>query len=73
LQKINWFFPSTWIFFFVFGMDFVVNKDKWIEKLLRHKVNVLMAWIFSFAILLVESKYTKVYTSSAKPTIMVKT
>jgi len=54
-------------------MDFVVNKDKWIEKLLRHKVNVLMAWIFSFAILLVESKYTKVYTSSAKPTIMVKT
>lgn len=64
------FFP-TWIFFFVFGMYFAANMEKWKEKLSGKTLLLAAVWLISFFILILDNKYSKTFDSSIKPPIML--
>lgn len=63
-------FP-IWLFYFVFGMLAARHKESWEEKLAGKMLQVTLIWLASFALLLVDSRYTKTFASSIKPSIML--
>jgi len=64
------FFP-TWVFYFVLGMYVSLNMKAWQDKLAGRGIHVIIVWVLSLGILLVDSKLTLTYGSSIKPSIML--
>ncbi len=64
------FFP-TWLFFFVFGMSFCENLEKWKKGLDGKLLPLFGLWLASLAILIFDSKYSKVFDSSMKPSVLL--
>lgn len=64
------FFP-TWIFFFVFGMYVAGNMEYWKNKLQGKVLPLFAIWAASYALLLIDSRFTGTFSSSMKPSIML--
>lgn len=63
-------FP-IWLFYFTFGMLAAQKKASW-EKALKGKdLQLAVIWLVSFGLLLVDSKLTKTFASSIKPSVML--
>ena len=63
-------FP-IWLFYFVFGMAAALYRPGWEKKLQDRIFALALAWLVSFALLLVDSRYTQTYASSIKPSVML--
>ncbi len=63
-------FP-IWLFYFVFGMAAAHFKSVWEEKLNDRMLGLAFAWLVSFVLLLLDSRYTQTHASSIKPSVML--
>jgi len=75
------FFP-TWLFYFVFGMYFAMNRDRWKAKLKAVCKGkgiqpgilqgiIVATWMVSLLVMVADNRYTKTFYSSIKPSIML--
>ncbi len=64
------FFP-TWIFYFVFGMYFAEKKETWNARYGSKLFGIAAVWLLSFIILILDSRYSKTFDSSIKPSVML--
>lgn len=69
----NYVFFPTWIFYFVLGMYFAIDFEKYKNRISGKAVPLAAIWAISFILLLVDNKYTNTFSSSIKPTIMIYT
>jgi peptidoglycan/LPS O-acetylase OafA/YrhL len=65
-------FP-IWLFFFVFGMYAALQKEVWDNYLIGKERIMVLIWLISFGLLVVDSQLTQTAASSIKPTVMVYT
>lgn len=63
-------FP-IWLFYFVFGMFAARNKESWEEKLAGKTLPIAFIWLVSFVLLLLDSRFTRTFASSIKPSVML--
>lgn len=63
-------FP-TWLFFFVFGMYAAKKREKLEATLKKFPIQLGLAWLISFIVLMTDSKLSNTYGGSAKPTIIL--
>jgi surface polysaccharide O-acyltransferase-like enzyme len=66
------FFPN-WLFFFVFGMYFALNKEAWQPKLRGRLGTTGILWLVSMAILFLDGYFSKKWAYSVKPSVMLYT
>jgi surface polysaccharide O-acyltransferase-like enzyme len=65
-------FP-IWLFYFVFGMAAAARKSQWEARLQKRLLPLACCFLLSFALLLLDSRYTQTHASSIKPSVMLYT
>ncbi len=63
-------FP-LWLFYFVFGMYAAGEKERWQSRLAGRELSLGVVWLISFAVLVMDSRYTQTHASSIKPSVML--
>jgi membrane-bound acyltransferase YfiQ involved in biofilm formation len=63
-------FP-LWLFYFVFGMYGAQRKEHWQQRLAGRETALGLMWLFSLAVLVMDSRYTETHASSIKPSVML--
>ncbi|NTV90245.1 MAG: acyltransferase [Clostridiales bacterium] len=63
-------FP-VWIFFFVFGMLYSANIEKWQKRLEGMLPQVFLIWVACLALLIIDNRVTGTLDLSIKPSIML--
>lgn len=63
-------FP-TWIFYFVFGMQFASKVNEWRNFFAGKTFIFAGTWVISLFILIIDNRYTNTASSSIKPSVML--